>query len=88
MYEFVVDETKGIATLGGHPLKQLAKFQIKANDPTEPVEVILHVMVDRVKVDVDYGTSCAKNSRMPLALFLKRFSMYTINSSGSTNSPL
>lgn len=33
MYEFVVDETKGIATLGGHPLKQLAKFQIKANGP-------------------------------------------------------
>lgn len=53
MYEFVVDETKGIATLGGHPLKQLAKFQIKANGPTEPMEVILHVMVDRVKVDVE-----------------------------------
>ena len=53
MYEFVVDETKGIATLGGHPLKQLAKFQIKANGPTEPVEVILHVMVDRVEVNVE-----------------------------------
>lgn len=52
MYEFIVDDNKGIVTLGGHTVERLTEFQIKANGPTEPTEVILHVMVDRVKVDL------------------------------------
>lgn len=52
MYEFIVDDNKGVVTLGGHTVERLTEFQIKANGPTEPTEVILHVMVDRVKVDL------------------------------------
>ena len=51
MYEFVVDDNKGVVTLGGHTVERMTEFQIKANGPTEQTEVILHVMVDRVKVD-------------------------------------
>lgn len=53
MYEFVVDKSKGVVTLGGHTIERLAGFQINANDPTKPLEVILRVVVDLV--EMNYG---------------------------------